>query len=66
MIVYLNIEIISYELMPRFDFNENNHFVETDPAIFMDLKYSGDSEIPPRIGYYIQKFTGFECSVTVL
>ena len=41
-----NIEIISYELMPRFDFNENDQFVETDSAIFMDLKYSGNTEIP--------------------
>jgi len=59
------IEIISYELMPRFDFNDKNEFVEIESAIFMDLKCSGIDETY-LVSKYINKFTGYECSITIL
>ena len=63
----IEIKIISYELMSRFDFNDNGQFVEVDPSIFMDLKIlNNENEVQLEITKYLTKFTGYEFSITLV
>lgn len=65
--MYPDIEftIINYEKMPRFDFNESGHFIETDSAIFIDMKIS-KMENKYELTAMIEKFTGFEFRINFI
>ena len=58
-------EIINYELMPRFDFNESGQFVESDSAIFIDMRMSDSSVNGYEVSITLQKFTGYKFSITI-
>lgn len=57
--------IVSYEKMPRFDFNDSGQFVETDSAIFIDMKIS-KMENKYELTAMIEKFTGFEFRINFI
>ena len=59
-------EIINYELLPKFDFNDSGQFVETDSAIFIDMRMSDSSINGYEVSVTLQKFTGYEFSITVI
>jgi hypothetical protein len=58
--------IVSYEKMPRFDFNESGQFVEVDSAIFIDMKISNLPVEKYELSVMLEKFTGYEFSITII
>jgi hypothetical protein len=57
--------IVSYEKMSRFDFNDSGQFVEGESAIFIDMRISG-VENNYEITGMLEKFTGFEFRINFI
>ena len=61
----IEIKIKNYVLMPRFDFNEKGQFVEGESAIFIDV-YTNSLFDEYLVSDELQKFTGYEFSITII
>lgn len=58
-------KIVTYNKLPRFNFNKHNQFIEGESAIFIDMKISKVENKFELIGM-LEKFTGFEFSINFL
>jgi hypothetical protein len=65
MYPHIEFTIISYEKMPKFDFNDSGQFVEGDPAIFIDMQIL-EMDNKYELTAMIEKFTGFEFRINFI
>jgi hypothetical protein len=56
-------EILTYEVLPRNQLNENNEWIPDSPAIFVSIKYASDDNNDirsGRLGERLSDMTGME------
>ena len=61
-------KILTYELLPRNQLNENNEWVPDSTAIFVSIKYESDDNNDIRSGRLSQRLsdmTGYEVNIDV-
>ena len=59
-------EILTYEVLPRNQLNENNEWIPDSPAIFVSIKYVSDDNNDIRSGRLSQRLsdmTGYEVNI---
>jgi len=59
----LDIEILSYNVLPRNKLNEHFEWVEDSPAIFVGVKLKGDKRETNNMSDTLTNLTGFEYNV---
>ena len=62
-----NSEILTYEVLPRNELNENNEWVPDSPAVFVSIKYSDDNGDVSngKLSRQLTELTGFEVNIDV-
>jgi len=60
-------EILTYELLPRNQLNENNEWVPDSPAVFVSIKYSDDNGNVSNgvLSRQLTEMTGYEVNIDV-
>lgn len=60
--------ILSYEIMPKFDFNESGHFLEVDPTIFIEMKQKSPKDLIDEyeMAWKLEIMTGYGFSITII
>ena len=59
-------EILTYEVLPRNQLNENNEWIPDSPAVFVSIKYESDTNNDIRSGRLSQRLsdmTGYEVNI---
>jgi hypothetical protein len=60
-------EILTYEVLPRNQLNENNEWIPDSPAIFVSIKYSNDNGNVSNgiLNRQLTDMTGYEVNIDV-
>lgn len=60
-------KILTYELLPRNQLNENNEWVPDSPAVFVSIKYSDDNGNVSNgiLSRQLTEMTGYEVNIDV-